>query len=187
VHHSLRLPRRAHVRMSPTIEDLKIGSVSPPWPDANQHRVSAMSCSYTIWAAACPRRGSPAPTQRASARRGSRRIFPDVGIWTLGYRADVSAWTNESMRSPIAGQLFSRNSPMTSASALSSSSRTAWAGILVKQILRHVTSFGVDLYATHTRGTTLRPTIRNWRVHKSGPALRRNVAAGPAPAEGDRA
>ena len=31
-----------------------------------------------------------------------RSDFPDVGIWTLGYRADVSAWTNESM--PLAEQ-----------------------------------------------------------------------------------
>jgi pimeloyl-ACP methyl ester carboxylesterase len=71
--------------------------------------------------------------------------FPNAGVWTLGYRADVSAWTSESM--PIADR---GTSILETLSNDGIGERPvvfithSMGGILVKQILRHATSFGVE-------------------------------------------
>jgi predicted alpha/beta hydrolase family esterase len=71
--------------------------------------------------------------------------FPTVGVWTLGYRADVSAWTSESM--PLADRGTSILEELTNEGI---GERPvvfvthSMGGILVKQILRHATSFGVE-------------------------------------------
>jgi hypothetical protein len=82
--------------------------------------------------------------------------FPDAGVWTLGYHADVSAWTNESM--PLAD----RGTAILESLANDGIGERpivfithSMGGILVKQILRHATSFGVKRWesiATNTRG-----------------------------------
>ena len=82
--------------------------------------------------------------------------FPSVGVWTLGYRADVSAWTSESM--PLADRGTSSLEELTNEGI---GERPvvfithSMGGILVKQILRHATSFGVERWesiASRTRG-----------------------------------
>jgi predicted alpha/beta hydrolase family esterase len=82
--------------------------------------------------------------------------FPNAGVWTLGYHADVSAWTNESM--PLAD----RGTAILESLANDGIGERpivfithSMGGILVKQILRHATSFGVKRWesiATNTRG-----------------------------------
>jgi pimeloyl-ACP methyl ester carboxylesterase len=82
--------------------------------------------------------------------------FPDVGVWTLGYQADVSAWTSESMPladrgTAILEELVNEGIGDRPVVFIAHS----MGGILAKQILRHATSFGVDRWesiATHTRG-----------------------------------
>ena len=82
--------------------------------------------------------------------------FANVGVWTLGYRADVSAWTSESM--PLAD----RGTAILETLANEGIGERAviliahsMGGILAKQILRHATSFGVKRWesiAANTRG-----------------------------------
>lgn len=82
--------------------------------------------------------------------------FANVGVWTLGYHADVSAWTNESM--PLAD----RGTAILETLANEGIGERpvifiahSMGGILAKQILRHATSFGVKRWesiANHTRG-----------------------------------
>ena len=80
--------------------------------------------------------------------------FPGVGVWTLGYRADVSAWTSESM--PLADRGTSILEALTSEGI---GERPvvfithSMGGILVKQILRHATSFGVERWESIARRT----------------------------------
>jgi pimeloyl-ACP methyl ester carboxylesterase len=82
--------------------------------------------------------------------------FTRVGVWTLGYRADVSAWTSESM--PLADRGTAILEILTNEGI---GERPiifithSMGGILAKQILRHATSFGVKRWASiahHTRG-----------------------------------
>jgi pimeloyl-ACP methyl ester carboxylesterase len=82
--------------------------------------------------------------------------FANVGVWTLGYHADVSAWTNQSM--PLAD----RGTAILETLANEGIGERpvifithSMGGILVKQILRHATSFGVKRWesiASRTRG-----------------------------------
>ena len=82
--------------------------------------------------------------------------FANVGVWTLGYRADVSAWTSESM--PLAD----RGTAILETLANEGIGERpvvfithSMGGILAKQILRHATSFGVKRWesiASNTRG-----------------------------------
>ena len=82
--------------------------------------------------------------------------FANVGVWTLGYRADVSAWTSESM--PLAD----RGTAILETLANEGIGERpvvfithSMGGILAKQILRHATSFGVkrwEAIARNTRG-----------------------------------
>ena len=69
---------------------------------------------------------------------------PDAGVWTLGYRADASAWTNSSM--PLAD----RGTALLEALVNEGIGGRplvfiahSMGGILVKQLLRHATSYGV--------------------------------------------
>ena len=79
---------------------------------------------------------------------------PDVGVWTLGYHADVSAWTNESM--PLADRGTAILETLTNEGI---GDRPvifithSMGGILVKQILRHATSFGVARWESVARST----------------------------------
>jgi pimeloyl-ACP methyl ester carboxylesterase len=80
--------------------------------------------------------------------------FPNVGVWTLGYHADVSAWTNESM--PLAD----RGTAILETLANEGIGERpvvfithSMGGILAKQILRHATSFGVKRWESIARGT----------------------------------
>src|SRR5688572_5693815 len=82
--------------------------------------------------------------------------FPSIGVWTLGYQADVSAWTSESM--PLADRGTAILETLTNEGI---GERPvifvthSMGGVLVKQILRHATSFGVDRWesiAHQTRG-----------------------------------
>ena len=82
--------------------------------------------------------------------------FANVGVWTLGYRADASAWTSESM--PLAD----RGTAILETLANEGIGERpiifithSMGGILTKQILRHATSFGVkrwEAIARNTRG-----------------------------------
>jgi len=82
--------------------------------------------------------------------------FPELGVWTLGYRADVSAWTSESM--PLAD----RGTAMLEALANEGIGERplifithSMGGILAKQLLRHAASYGVQRWesiATRTCG-----------------------------------
>ena len=70
--------------------------------------------------------------------------FPDLGVWTLGYHADVSAWTSESM--PLAD----RGTAILEELANEGIGERpiifithSMGGILAKQLLRHATSYGV--------------------------------------------
>jgi len=80
--------------------------------------------------------------------------FPHAGVWTLGYQADVSAWTNESM--PIADRGTAILEALTNEGI---GERPvifithSMGGILVKQILRHATSFGVERWESIARRT----------------------------------
>lgn len=82
--------------------------------------------------------------------------FPNVGVWTLGYRADVSAWTNESM--PLADRGTAILESLTNEGIGERAVvfiTHSMGGVLVKQILRHATSFGVrrwEAIAHNTRG-----------------------------------
>jgi pimeloyl-ACP methyl ester carboxylesterase len=80
--------------------------------------------------------------------------FANTGVWTLGYRADVSAWTSESM--PIAD----RGTAILETLANEGIGERAvvfithsMGGILAKQILRHATSFGVKRWESIARQT----------------------------------
>ena len=82
--------------------------------------------------------------------------FSSLGVWTLGYQADVSAWTSESM--PLADRGTAILETLTNEGI---GDRPvifvthSMGGILVKQILRHATSFGVERWesiAHQTRG-----------------------------------
>src|SRR5262245_20634512 len=71
--------------------------------------------------------------------------FGNAGVWTLGYRADVSAWTSESM--PLAD----RGTAMLEALANEGIGARSlifithsMGGILAKQLLRHAASYGVQ-------------------------------------------
>ena len=74
--------------------------------------------------------------------------FPDAGVWTLGYRADASAWTSSSM--PIAD----RGTALLEALVNEGIGERptlfiahSMGGILVKQLLRHASSYGVARWA----------------------------------------
>jgi pimeloyl-ACP methyl ester carboxylesterase len=80
--------------------------------------------------------------------------FASVGVWTLGYRADVSAWTSESM--PLAD----RGTAILETLANEGIGERpvifiahSMGGILTKQILRHATSFGVTRWESIARNT----------------------------------
>jgi pimeloyl-ACP methyl ester carboxylesterase len=80
--------------------------------------------------------------------------FANVGVWTLGYRADVSAWTSESM--PLAD----RGTAILETLANEGIGERpvifithSMGGILAKQILRHATSFGVKRWESIARNT----------------------------------
>jgi pimeloyl-ACP methyl ester carboxylesterase len=80
--------------------------------------------------------------------------FPNAGVWTLGYHADVSAWTNESM--PLAD----RGTAILETLANEGIGERpvifithSMGGILTKQILRHATSFGVKRWESIARRT----------------------------------
>jgi len=80
--------------------------------------------------------------------------FPTAGVWTLGYHADVSAWTNESM--PLAD----RGTAILETLANEGIGERpvifithSMGGILAKQILRHATSFGVKRWESIARRT----------------------------------
>jgi pimeloyl-ACP methyl ester carboxylesterase len=80
--------------------------------------------------------------------------FPNAGVWTLGYHADVSAWTNESM--PLAD----RGTAILETLANEGIGERpvifithSMGGILAKQILRHATSFGVKRWESIARRT----------------------------------
>lgn len=80
--------------------------------------------------------------------------FPNAGVWTLGYHADVSAWTSESM--PIAD----RGTAILETLANEGIGERpvifithSMGGILTKQILRHATSFGVKRWESIARRT----------------------------------
>ena len=80
--------------------------------------------------------------------------FPALGVWTLGYQADVSAWTSESM--PLADRGTAILETLTNEGI---GDRPvifvthSMGGILVKQILRHATSFGVERWESIARQT----------------------------------
>jgi pimeloyl-ACP methyl ester carboxylesterase len=80
--------------------------------------------------------------------------FTNVGVWTLGYRADVSAWTSESM--PLADRGTAILETLTNEGI---GERPiifithSMGGILAKQILRHATSFGVKRWESIARQT----------------------------------
>ena len=80
--------------------------------------------------------------------------FPSIGVWTLGYQADVSAWTSESM--PLADRGTAILETLTNEGI---GDRPvifvthSMGGILVKQILRHATSFGVERWESIARRT----------------------------------
>jgi Alpha/beta hydrolase family len=80
--------------------------------------------------------------------------FPGIGVWTLGYQADVSAWTSESM--PLADRGTAILETLTNEGI---GDRPvifvthSMGGILVKQILRHATSFGVERWESIARQT----------------------------------
>jgi pimeloyl-ACP methyl ester carboxylesterase len=80
--------------------------------------------------------------------------FTNVGVWTLGYRADVSAWTSESM--PLADRGTAILETLTNEGL---GERPiifithSMGGILAKQILRHATSFGVKRWESIARRT----------------------------------
>ncbi|HKE85413.1 MAG TPA: hypothetical protein VKB50_16740 [Vicinamibacterales bacterium] len=82
--------------------------------------------------------------------------FGNAGVWTLGYRADVSAWTSESM--PLADRGTAILETLTNEGIGERSVifiTHSMGGILAKQILRHATSFGVrrwESIAHRTRG-----------------------------------
>jgi predicted alpha/beta hydrolase family esterase len=82
--------------------------------------------------------------------------FPMVGVWTLGFAADVSKWKAESM--PLADR---GNAVVEQLSNKKLGSRPlifiahSLGGIVVKQVLRHAESFGVPRWAaiaSQTRG-----------------------------------
>jgi pimeloyl-ACP methyl ester carboxylesterase len=80
--------------------------------------------------------------------------FTKAGVWTLGYRADVSAWTSESM--PLAD----RGTAILETLANEGIGERpvifithSMGGILAKQILRHATSFGVKRWESIARRT----------------------------------
>jgi hypothetical protein len=79
---------------------------------------------------------------------------PGLGVWTLGYQADISAWTNESM--PLADRGTAILETLTNEGI---GDRPvifithSMGGILVKQILRHATSFGVERWESIARRT----------------------------------
>jgi pimeloyl-ACP methyl ester carboxylesterase len=80
--------------------------------------------------------------------------FSNVGVWTLGYRADVSAWTSESM--PLADRGTAILETLANEGI---GERTvifithSMGGVLAKQILRHATSFGVTRWESIARRT----------------------------------
>jgi len=82
--------------------------------------------------------------------------FGNVGVWTLGYRADVSAWTSESMPLADRGTAILETLANEGIGERSVIFIThSMGGILAKQILRHATSFGVKRWesiADRTRG-----------------------------------
>src|SRR5262245_4790250 len=70
--------------------------------------------------------------------------FGNAGVWTLGYRADVSAWTSESM--PLADRGTAILETLTNEGIGERSVifiTHSMGGVLAKQILRRPTSFGV--------------------------------------------
>ena len=82
--------------------------------------------------------------------------FPQLGVWTLGYAADVSKWKAESM--PLADR---GNAVLEQLSNKGLGRRPlifiahSLGGIVVKQILRHAESLGVarwEAIANQTRG-----------------------------------
>jgi pimeloyl-ACP methyl ester carboxylesterase len=80
--------------------------------------------------------------------------FANVGVWALGYHADVSAWTSESM--PLAD----RGTAILETLANEGIGERpvifithSMGGILTKQILRHATSFGVKRWESIARRT----------------------------------
>jgi pimeloyl-ACP methyl ester carboxylesterase len=80
--------------------------------------------------------------------------FRSAGVWALGYRADVSAWTSESM--PLADRGTAILETLANEGI---GERTvifithSMGGILAKQILRHATSFGVKRWESIARRT----------------------------------
>ena len=80
--------------------------------------------------------------------------FANVGVWTLGYHADVSAWTSESM--PLAD----RGTAILETLANEGIGERpvvfiahSMGGVLAKQILRHATSYGVKRWESIARRT----------------------------------
>jgi pimeloyl-ACP methyl ester carboxylesterase len=82
--------------------------------------------------------------------------FGNIGVWTLGYRADVSAWTSESMPLADRGTAILETLANEGIGERSVIFIThSMGGVLAKQILRHATSFGVKRWesiAHRTRG-----------------------------------
>jgi hypothetical protein len=80
--------------------------------------------------------------------------FPNVGVWTLGFAADVSKWKAESM--PLADR---GNSVLEQLSNKGLGRRPlifivhSLGGIIVKQVLRHAESFGVPRWAAIAKQT----------------------------------
>jgi len=80
--------------------------------------------------------------------------FGNVGVWTLGYRADVSAWTSESMPLADRGTAILETLANEGIGERSVIFIThSMGGILAKQILRHATSFGVKRWESIARST----------------------------------